>query len=98
MISLTDNGNGQTMELTRIILPASSGIPSVDRQDHLAAGSNISTLPVTTIWKSKNTMILNYETSGQKYFEFIEISPQIGTPIVKNTTRFTSPARASNQY
>jgi hypothetical protein len=40
-------------------------------------------------------MILNYEIGAQYYFEFIEISPQIGTPIVKNTTRFTSPARAS---
>ena len=96
MISLTSNGNGQTMELTRIILPASSGIPSIDRQDHLAAGSNFNNPTTTTIWKSKNTMILNYEIGAQKYFEFIEISPQIGAPIVKNTTRFTAPARASN--
>ena len=43
-------------------------------------------------------MILNYEIGAQKYFEFIEISQQIGTPIVKNTTRFTSPAPASNNY
>jgi hypothetical protein len=40
-------------------------------------------------------MIFNYQIGTQKYFEFIEISPQIETPIVKNTKRFSSPARPS---
>ena len=86
------------MELTRIILPANSNTPSVDRQDHIATQIVNNGSPTTRIWKSKNTLILNYENGAQRYLDLIEISPQIGTPIVKNTIKLNSPAKSSNHF